>query len=870
MVEICVDTGILDKKSYALYLKDSQLPTPSDIRKGEKKEILIYVAHKKLCNVWKPSTFPMIFPPNAWSLSETKAIDGGYLINKETFNSLASGKLYNSNKRNNFQLTFFQKGLDNINFLSGTAYKINDLVLNSFLKNKEGFLKAGLLSDQTFLTIDPVKFGTKIANFFETHQEKWSKNNDIDFDILKKCLKPKPPLFYDFATKHAASFLKGSLKDKEKDHLKDEELNAQLIETEEAASKRKEWKKKREEWENKRKEWENQDKKQKKLASQIDDKYKSDIQKWKENSKQRKKLEKKLQKPETNLQQREEDLKKYEKLKINESKKPKKEKKPKKIKKLASITNSNFEQKRFELISDIKGCVSKSHREERTIDIAILYQGQIIYFPAIFDGRGRNYRSDEFHVQGDKFTRMLLAFADELELKDSLLPKYYTYNAYHFYKFQTPKLAHIWFIENLKKIMDINNFHKHFDCDQLENKWAAYSCSIELNEYQKCKEEKKPFYSQMIYYQDAHASAFQIYSILTFDSVLSSICGIHPPTKSFLEKVVKENFYGISQSLRETFFSEKYYYLFYNLVLEMVKETNNFSEIDRGLVKDLIMPLGYGLTLARQKQIIKDKTPSLTTDQQSKLYQDFALTTKKVLEKVLILYNFLRYLGHICAYENLSINTDFSKFLHFSHKYVKTKKVSVKLWNNKNRRTFNHNFSTEESKPTKNKSSTPANIIHHIDGTIAMFCIENFSAKAKNNAFFMNHDCLYTTLNHVDIVNNVYNEAVFKVMDNDPSLIIKKNFKTNFFRIIQKNYERTPDKINEMIQDIEARSKPLKDILPESFKEDILLTKQEKRKKIKRLTLFCELYQKYLELVPEDNEKTNFCQKILRSMYALR
>jgi hypothetical protein len=112
------------------------------------------------------------------------------------------------------------------------------------------------------------------------------------------------------------------------------------------------------------------------------------------------------------------------------------------------------------------------------------------------------------------------------------MKSYYTNCAFFFKKFDTDKKAFNWFVSNYDKIREsfcIDAFVKNF-CLNVEDKFAAFNVCIELATKQKKKDNC--FKTSLIFRKDAHASAFQIYSLLAFDKDIASACGILPKNSS--------------------------------------------------------------------------------------------------------------------------------------------------------------------------------------------------------------------------------------------------------------------------------------------------------------------------------------------------
>ena len=443
---------------------------------------------------------------------------------------------------------------------------------------------------------------------------------------------------------------------------------------------------------------------------------------------------------------------------------------------------------------------------------------------------------------------MLLTFWKKEEITPSNEKDFYINNFYNFDKKEkekegfTEETAFTWVRDKRDKIIDHKNFSQNFITKELNNKYMAFLFGVELKLYHQCLKNGKPFYSQMVYSADAHSSAYQIYSILTFDSSLSTITGIHPSTKKIEELYPGKKFYNL-----------------YNVFLDRVRSDINCQEITLELIKKLIMPTGYGITSLTQLKLIKAMTPNLDFEIQKNILGSVKKHSKELLEKPFVLFKFLKNLGFTCSALNLPVKMNFSEFLEFGQFYKKTETevISVYLPKTKKRTTLNNRTSIDEGNTRKSSSATPANVIHHIDANIAMLCVEIFDKKTNDNLLFLNHDCLYTNIKHVNLLNSVYNEAIFKLINNNPSWIIKSIFKVNLKNIVNSKIKEQNIDINILIEQIENLSLTLEDILLKNFQ-------QLKKKEIDFLMSFCTSYRDYLQLIPDIEDINHFCEYALR------
>lgn len=176
----------------------------------------------------------------------------------------------------------------------------------------------------------------------------------------------------------------------------------------------------------------------------------------------------------------------------------------------------------------------------------------------------------------------------------------------------------------------------------------------------------------------------------------------------------------------------------------------------------------------------------------------------------------------------------------------------------KQKRTLNHTVSTNIGNPIKSRNATPANIIHHIDANIALQTLDIFYKKTRCDTIFHNHDCFYINLKYVDILNTCYGLGFYEIVNNDPGRIVKSIFQTNYYNILNNEFNMDHKTMIHLISQIEDLN-----IKIENIKTNFTFDRKIHEK-------FWIKYRNYLEIIPNDIKRKEFCELILKNEYGLR
>ena len=468
-----------------------------------------------------------------------------------------------------------------------------------------------------------------------------------------------------------------------------------------------------------------------------------------------------------------------------------------------------------ELIKEIYKEIYRTRREHTqassqwyvqrlTIGVATLFRYLRLYLPTSHDFRGRLYRGSILSPQSSTLARALMVFEHTAPVNCSNLPLFASHIGFAFKKFDTLAESSQWVAKNIREIIDLHRLlfymedGNRVDIASLEDPWRALSISLLLNSHRRdAGLSEKPlqslvlqrdrnglvltnrlrrlvftignetfysFHTGIPFHYDATASAFQILGLMARDAVICRKCNIIPSPPG--EGGRKRDLYA-----------------------ETAKEMTASKppwEFTRAGVKQVFMPKSYGLTLYGMFPKIREAHPNTTDEEFKALIEIYEESWKKYFAKVNIIFKVFSSLGKTCACLNMPLSVCIHPRLWMVQRYrtyemqksripfeeeTPTSAAGVKDTSPKSHqtrcRTLNIRvYDQDRGDIVKSGNSTAANLTHMVDGLVCTELVQLFfeTHPKKEPPLLTNHDCFYTTLDHIEKIPPIYNRAVVRVM----------------------------------------------------------------------------------------------------------
>ena len=277
----------------------------------------------------------------------------------------------------------------------------------------------------------------------------------------------------------------------------------------------------------------------------------------------------------------------------------------------------------------------------------------------------------------------------------------------------------------------------------------------------------RPFETCLPFHLDATASAFQILGLIARDPEVCQDCNIVPPFKD----------QGQPDGKRDL----------YKQVADSMAELNEYHQFTRDIVKQVLMPKSYGLTDYGIYQCIREAFPHLSKEETSDLARKYIALWEKRFKSIEIVFKALSELGKMGAFYTLPLICSVHPRVEMRQQYCAYKTVKGRIavptfsetgqrssssstefqekliW----RRTINLRiYNDKKGDVAKSGSSTAANITHMIDGLISVELLRLIYTAHPGTLvpLYTNHDCFYTTFQHIGEVLPAYQQAVVNIL----------------------------------------------------------------------------------------------------------
>ena len=453
----------------------------------------------------------------------------------------------------------------------------------------------------------------------------------------------------------------------------------------------------------------------------------------------------------------------------------------------------------WRLRSKHEGACSQFDSQRKTIGVATTMRGRPLYLTAFHDFRGRLYRGSILSPQSSSLARALMFFDHTALVDCSNASLFASHIGFSFKKFVTFAESSQWVAENIVQIIAINRElcyiedGKRIDLASVEDPWRAISFSLLLKEHLIStgieREEEKPiksfilrrkgmtlvliselrssafsigearfhsFRTGMPFNGDATASAFQIVGLLSRDAPMCRACNIIPPLPG--EKAYRRDMYME--------------------IARLVTASNPSSEFSRGEIKQVFMPKSYGLTGYGMFSAIREACPNATKEE--------VMKRKNILDTGWLehcgssdtIFKLISSLGKMQASSNIpltiSIHPRWRSVQQYRKYIIHKSRVNVEkrgtpLGSGGRREKTVNLLIVDRGKGhvAKSGNSAAANVIHSIDGLICTEVAQLLFQVHPEAPLSTNHDCFYTTLDHIPKICSLYNKAVVEVMSAD-------------------------------------------------------------------------------------------------------
>lgn len=383
--------------------------------------------------------------------------------------------------------------------------------------------------------------------------------------------------------------------------------------------------------------------------------------------------------------------------------------------------------------------VQQARYEKYVMDLANMYEGYTLYFPAFIDFRGRIYRSGILHFHERDIVRSLICFEEPKKVVSSNYEHAYRTlleaTAYHHKTFNNRKDAIAWSKETSNRLSRLDD--KEWVCSVIElsskskNPYQFISNIMFLN---------RELFAERLHTipisMDASASAYQIMSYFLVDHDLAMKTNLLPSSSDD-----KDEIRDLYTDLLIEFQSSMSHLIDDQELVDLVK-----NKLTRKLFKTVFMPLVYGKTeYSAKTDVFNLLDRTLTKQDANKLtkamYQFWELkypAIKNLMSLVNTVGWFRAKMDKPVRYQGEHITTiqDSIKFQTvtasiYNRELHKVHKISMEIPTNKR-------------DSAKTKRSTFANYIHQKDASLACYVFDQ--AISKGIRLYSVHDCFIAPL----------------------------------------------------------------------------------------------------------------------------
>ena len=392
---------------------------------------------------------------------------------------------------------------------------------------------------------------------------------------------------------------------------------------------------------------------------------------------------------------------------------------------------------------------------------------QSIYFPYVFDYRGRVYSDVNFLTpQGQSYTKALLEFTEGRKLDDIGIfwLKVHTANCYGKDKEEYEERIE-WFNTNEDTIINIGTDPMAYKADWVwsDSPFEYVAACIAWVEHKAGGEVHLPI--QL----DATCSGIQMYSGLLRDKLGGIAVNVIGNTRNDIYQLVADKVNGY---LQDGHYSQ---WVEYKDREGVDKSTytvpiakSMIGNITRSIVKRNVMTVPYSVTRMGMSNQIRDKM-----DEAILKGTEFWEGDKWVANKI------LTQLNHEAIYDtiegakkgqdylvSISSNLDRAATWHGVLYDFPIKQTALALKETRVKTIYgrlNINLEIPKLNKRRQNNSIAPNFIHNIDSTILLYCIENMSSQIG-----VIHDCFLVHPNDGQEIQDWYKEGFITVMKADP------------------------------------------------------------------------------------------------------
>ena len=452
--------------------------------------------------------------------------------------------------------------------------------------------------------------------------------------------------------------------------------------------------------------------------------------------------------------------------------------------------------------------------DELVLSMARILRGRPLYFEAFHDFRGRTYGWSALDPQRSQLARNLTTFSKPSPIDSSNQDLFLSHLGFAFRKFATFTESLQWMTKNIEGVLA---FQKDLSCvidgkrvegRELEDPWRALSISLLLNKNRRFNKVVKAkgkglqvggvhfrrFETSLPFHLDATASAFQILGLIARDPEICQDCNIVLPFPSLhlrctallhtagqrAPKPIKDRYQSQPDGKRDL----------YKQVADSMAELNVAQKhlFTRDVVKQVLMPKSYGLTNYGIYQTIREAFPGLSKEERSNLARRYIALWGKRFKSIETIFKAFSELGKMVAFHNLPLICSIHPRVEMLQQYCAYKTVKGRVavptfsetgqqssstrlkkkstW----RRTINLRiYNDKKGDVVKSGNSTAANITHMIDGLISVELLRLFYRAHPGTLvpLYTNHDCFYTTFQHIGEICPAYQQAVVNILGLD-------------------------------------------------------------------------------------------------------
>lgn len=446
--------------------------------------------------------------------------------------------------------------------------------------------------------------------------------------------------------------------------------------------------------------------------------------------------------------------------------------------------------------------------DEVVLSMARIFRGRPLYFETFHDFRGRTYGWSALDPQRSQLTRNLMTFTKGSPIDSSNQDLFLSHLGFAFRKFVTFTESSQWTAKNIEGILAFQK-DLSFVIDgnrvegrELEDPWRALSISLLLNENRRFNKMGKgeglqiggvhfrPFETSLTFHLDASASAFQILGLIARDPEICQDCNIVPPFPSMFttsvintscKHPIKDNYQGQLDGKRDL----------YQQVADSMAKPNEMHLFIRGIVKQVLMPKSYGLTNYGIYQCVREAFPALSKEETSNLAKRYIALWETKFKSIETVFKAFSELGKMGAFHNLPLICSIHPRVEMRQQYCAYKtvkgRIAVPTFSEKGqqsssssirsktfRRTVNLRiYNDKKGDVAKSGNSTAANITHMIDGLISVELLRLIYTAHPGTLvpLYTNHDCFYTTFQHIGEVCSAYQQAVVNIIGLDTRFV---------------------------------------------------------------------------------------------------